>query len=370
MNRQKIKNAYEPVRPDEEAKARMLENILSEASEIPPAGKDDTMKHKKMRPMILVAMVALIAAMTVTVFAAEEISGWFKQYFIQNSENGLTPGQIEFLDKNEQVVEENQTHNGYDLRLKSVLSDGYTVYATIGLTAPEDVTYEELRKLWGSSIDFYDENNKPSASWSMAVGDDKDGLENTVDLLFEITPADWNSGSILTIRVNTLQRMFHDAAYEQELLETKYAGQDNIMLTDEESARVHQIIVLAEGPWEFTIDLSAVETQVMELITEPVTVQTSYGFKEDGTDLFKEVSVTSVRLSPLSATVQTDANNYAPDFTAGGRKVYAVMTDGSRIELIPNWGGDGKQYFNAESPIILDDVDHVLFDDGTKIMAP
>ena len=245
MNRQKIKNAYEPVRPDEEAKARMLENILSEASEIPPAGKDDTMKHKKMRPMILVAMVALIAAMTVTVFAAEEISGWFKQYFIQNSENGLTPGQIEFLDNNEQVVEESQSHNGYDLKLKSVLSDGYTVYATVGLTAPADVTREDLKNLWGSSIDFYDENKKPSASWSMDVRGDKDGLENTVDLLFEITPADWNSGSILTIRVNTLQRMFHDAAYEQELLETKYAGQDNIMLTDEESERVHQIIVLA-----------------------------------------------------------------------------------------------------------------------------
>lgn len=368
MKRRSIVNAYEPIRPDEEARMRMLQNILL-SSEIPPAGKDDTMKHKKMRPMMLAALIALVAAMTVTAFAAEEISGWFKQYFLQNSENGLTPGQIEFLDEHEQVIDETQTSSGYDLKLKSVLSDGYTVYATVGLAAPADVTKEHLKGLWGSAIDFYDENKKPSASWSMDIRDDRDGLENTVDLLFEITPADWNSGSMLTIRINALERMFYDAAYEQELLETKYAGQDNIMFTDEESARIHQKILMAEGPWEFTIDLSAVETQVLELITDPVTVQTSYGFKEDGTDLFEQVCITSLRLSPLSATVQTDAD-YAPDFAAGGRKVYAVMTDGSRIELVPNWGGGGKQYFNAASPIVLEDVDHILFDDGTKIMAP
>ena len=369
MKRRSVQRAYENIRPDEEARTRMLENILSASSEIPPAGKDDTMKHKKMRPMVLVAIVALIAAMTVTAFAAEEISGWFKQYFARNAENGLSSGQIEYLDEHEQIINESQSNSGYDLKLKSVLSDGYMVYATIGLTAPEDVTFEELKRLWGSSIDFYDENKKPSSSWMMDVCDDKDGLENTVDLVFEITPAEWNSGSILTIRVNALERMFHDAEYEQELLETKYAGQDNIMLTDEEAARVHQKILMAEGPWEFTVDLSTVETQILELITEPVTVETSYGFKEDGTDLYEEVTVTSFILSPLSATIQTDAD-YAPDFTTGDRKVYVVMTDGSCIELIPNFGGGGAQRFNVESPIILEDVDYILLADGTKFMAP
>mgnify|MGYP003397193609 CR=1 FL=1 len=369
MNRQKIISAYENVRPDDEAKMRMLENILSAPSEIPPAGKDDTMKHKKMRPAVLVAMIAIIAAMTVTAFAAEDISGWFKQYFARNSEDGLTPGQIEYLEENEQIIDESQSHNGYDLKLKSVLSDGYTVYATVGLTAPEDVTSEDLSKLWGSAIDFYDENKKTCSSWMMDVCDDKDGLENTADLVFEITPAEWNSGTILTIRINALEKMFYDAEYEQELLETKYAGQDNIMFTDEESARIHQKIMMAEGPWEFTVDLSTVETQVLELITKPVTVQTSYGFKEDGTDLYEEVTVTSLILSPLSATIQTDAD-YAPDFTTGDRKVYVVMTDGSCVELIPNWGGGGKQYFNVEAPIILEDVDYLLLADGAKFMAP
>ena len=325
-------------------------------------------RHSRKLVALIAAVIALMA-ISITAFASEEIAGWFKQYFTKQSAAPLTPGQIEYLDEHEQIINETQSNNGYDLKLKSVLSDGYTVYATVGLTAPDDVTHEDLKKLWGSAIDFYDENQKPCASWMMDVCDDKDGLENTVDLVFEITPAEWNSGTVLTIRINALERMFHDTAYEQELLETKYAGQDNIMFTDEESARVHQKIMMAEGPWEFTIDLSAVETKVLELITKPVTVQTSYGFKEDGTDLYEEVKVTSLILSPLSATIQTDAD-YAPDFTTGGRKVYVVMTDGSRIELIPNWGGGGKQYFNVESPIILDEVDHVLLADGTKLMVP
>ena len=167
MNRQKMQRAYETIRPDEEATARMLQNILLQSSEIQPAGKDDTMKHKKMRPAVLVAVIAIIAAMTVTAFAAEEISGWFKQYFARNSENGLTSGQIEYLDEYEQIVDESQTHNGYDLKLKSVLSDSSTVYVTIGITAPNDVTEENLKNLWGSDIDFYDENRKPCASWTM-----------------------------------------------------------------------------------------------------------------------------------------------------------------------------------------------------------
>ena len=368
MNRQKIRKAYESVRPDEEARARMLESILSETSEIPPAGKDNTMKHKKMRPVVLVAIIALIATMTVTAFASEEISGWFRQYFSRSSENGLTSGQIEYLDEHEQIIEENQSRNGWDLKLKSVLSDGYTVYATVGLTAPDGVTGEDLRNLWASDIDFYDENLSPCASWSMNVYDDMDGLENTADLVFEMNPADWNSGNLWTLRIKTLGKLFHDEAYEKELLETKYAGQENIMLTDEEAAKVHQQITLAEGPWEFTFDLSKAQNEVMELIAEPVMVEVCMGFKEDGTDVFDEVKVTSFVLSPLSATIYADCG-YAPDFTAGGRKVYVVMTDGSRIELITNWGSVGRVHFNVESPIILEDVDYVLLADGTKFMA-
>ena len=58
MKRRSVQRAYENIRPDEEAKSRMLRNIL-DSSEIPPAGKDDTMKHKKMRLVLIAAIIAL-----------------------------------------------------------------------------------------------------------------------------------------------------------------------------------------------------------------------------------------------------------------------------------------------------------------------
>lgn len=318
---------------------------------------------------VLVAAVIALMAISITAFAAEEIAGWFKQYFARQSANGLTSEQVQFIEENEQIIKETQAHNGYSLELKSILSDSSTVYVTIGITAPADVTLEDLMNLWGSDIDFYDENRDPCASWTMDIYDDRDGLENTADLVFEMNPADWNSGNVWTLRIDALGKLFYNEEYEKELLETKYAGQENIMLTDEEAALVHQQITLAEGPWEFTIDLSSAKTEVLELITEPVTAEVCYGFKEDGTDLFEEVKITSFILSPLSATIQTDTD-YSPDFSAGDRKIYAVMSDGSRIALLSNWGVGGKQHFNAEVPIILEDVDHILLADGTKIMAP
>ena len=76
-------------------------------------------KHRHSRKLaVLIAAVVTLMALTVTAFAAEEIAGWFKQYFSRNTENGLTPGQIEYLDEHEQIVGESQSHNGYDLKLK------------------------------------------------------------------------------------------------------------------------------------------------------------------------------------------------------------------------------------------------------------
>ena len=46
------------------------------------------------------------------------------------------------------------------------------------------------------------------------------------------------------------------------------------------------------------------------------------------------------------------------------------MKDGTRIALISNWGVDGKQHFNAETPIILEDVAYILLGDGAKLAKP
>jgi len=57
MKRRSVQHAYQNIRPDVEAKDRMLRNILL-SSEISPAGKDERKMRKKMKPMVLVAIIA------------------------------------------------------------------------------------------------------------------------------------------------------------------------------------------------------------------------------------------------------------------------------------------------------------------------
>jgi len=59
MKRKSIQYAYENIRPDDAAKERMLKQILL-SSEISPAGKDEVRMRKKMKPMVLAAIISLM----------------------------------------------------------------------------------------------------------------------------------------------------------------------------------------------------------------------------------------------------------------------------------------------------------------------
>ena len=58
MKRRSVVKAFDPIRPDAAARERMLKNILS--SEISPAGKDERMMRKKMKPFIIAAIIGLM----------------------------------------------------------------------------------------------------------------------------------------------------------------------------------------------------------------------------------------------------------------------------------------------------------------------
>lgn len=343
-------------------------DYLNEARE-----KSASARRYRRKLVALIAAVIALMALSVTAFAAEDIAGWFRYFFTKQSEAPLTPSQIEFIEENEQILDETQTKSEWSLELKSVLSDSNVVYAIVGITAPADVTEEDLRSLW-PDMDFYDGNSKPVGSWGVKLHIGMDGNEKTADLVFELNPADWNSGNAWTLRVNRLSKLVYDKEYEQELLETKYAGQKNILFTDEEAAKIHQQILLAEGPWEFAIDLNQIDPAEndaeLEMITVPVTAQTCYGYKPDGTEVLEKVQITSFVLRPLSATIKAESSG-ALDFTYNiHQHIYVVMRNGNRIELLPNWGAVGEQHLGVESPIVLSEVDHILMPDGTKLTVP
>jgi len=102
MKRQSMRNAYRDIRPDEETKERMLQNILSASSEISPAGKDEQTVRKNFGRILLIA--AIIALMACTVATASEL---LKVPVKETAEFVSNDGSIEFfLDLNEEVYGE------------------------------------------------------------------------------------------------------------------------------------------------------------------------------------------------------------------------------------------------------------------------
>ena len=337
------------------------------------AGAHAPQTRSRPRFTLLIAAVLVTAALTATAFASETISGWFEQYFERQNDVPLSSEQVQYIEANELVVGETKTKSGYDLELKSVLADSSTIYITLGITSPDVLPFDEDTQLTFDSFDFYDQNRKTPQALSAQVLDDGDSSDYTTDLILEYTLGSWNESDQWTLHIKELQLWIHDVAYEQNLLDTKYAGQENFMLTDEESALAYRFETLAEGPWEFSIDLSTADSAELEMVTDPITAQSCCGFKPDGTLVYEEVTINSVIIRPLSATIQTEVteSRAAPDFTPTiDEQIFVVMKDSSRIQLHPDWGMSGKQHFSTASPIVLTEVDHVLLADGTKIMAP
>lgn len=60
MTRQQIFDAYQQIQPTQAEKDRMLQTILSQASDLPPRGKDVPMKTRKRKPLLIAALVAVM----------------------------------------------------------------------------------------------------------------------------------------------------------------------------------------------------------------------------------------------------------------------------------------------------------------------
>lgn len=75
MTKKTIKHAYQSIRPDDEARARMLENILSGASELPPERIPMKNRNNTLRRAIPIAVViSLFLVLGIAAYAAYQYS--------------------------------------------------------------------------------------------------------------------------------------------------------------------------------------------------------------------------------------------------------------------------------------------------------
>ena len=336
-----------------------------------------TTRHSR-RFVALIAAVIALTAMTLTAFAADEISGWFKQYFGRQTEAPLTPGQIAFIEENEQIINNTQTYDGYTIQLKSAIGSGNTTYISLELIAPDDINLSQ----WGT-LRFYknpitdDQGHFPQLV-KYIVQDNQDGLDNTVSVILVLeqespTPVtDWN------IAIESIYGENYDWEYEQELLRTKYADQPDITsYTNEELARIFPQALLAEGTWNFTIHVKYSDYEELEILAEPIQIHPISTCPDPASNnIFYPMTITSFVLRPMDASLYYQCHSYCID-NHGFTTIYSepfchvVMKDGTQVAFRRSISGTEQEYrLVADSPIVLSEVDHVLLSDGTKLMVP
>lgn len=320
---------------------------------------------------VLVAAV-MISLLAVTASASEVVRNWFVSYFGSESEVPLSQGQVEFIEENEQHLEESRSTNGWTVELRSTLTDGMKGYIVLGITAPEDVSLEEI----------------PAKSEGMYYGPGNDFLLKSEDAVLHCSAYPDFGGVLGNIgsrwvedgdgRINTVNYVI-DVAPDVEWAEADPFGADTKW-----SIHINNLVfgfpeqtVLAEGIWDFVFTFEYDKTEI-NVLNEPMKTL-AWALPGDGTEVETEVTITSMVLRPFGITLyygnDSDGLDYSRtsvNFTAsesGWHPWFAVMQDGSKIELYSFSGNPAERYVYLEAsvPIVLDDVAYLILSDGTEL---
>ena len=366
-------------------------------------------KRSRLRSPLLIAAVIALTLLLVGC-AVAYASGWFQQIFSARSETPLSSEQIQYIQNNEQIVGQSQTKNDWTVDLKSTICDGRTGYLVFQITAPDDVDLEQYLNpptLDDKRLSMGNDSASRKAAYSLAVasigtvdsernywylasGDwiaDGDGQPNTVLFCMTIRceKMDPNKPMLLEdpfgkdvsfrIRLMGITLEYKNQELQREI-EEKYAGQTYIV-DGEEAAGLFCSDILTDEEWNFDITFDS-DNQFIELITKPVFAQAKvwrYADEKqwDTVDSLEEVQISSFRVTPFGANItfvpKSDTIGISLDLWQDtDDEIYAVMKDESRIKL--DLTGADATILQAQTPIVLSQLDYILLEDGTKLFAP
>ena len=366
-------------------------------------------KRLSTRKMWLIA--AVIALMLLLVgCAVAYVNGWFQQIFSARSETPLSSEQIQYIQNNEQIVGQSQTINDWTVDLKSTICDGRTGYLVFQITGPDGMDLEQYlnpptvddKRLSPGNYSVSRDRMYPlskasignlneAENYMFADGgnwiSDNDGKANSVLYCMSIRCEKLYPDKPMLLeepfgKENTFHIRFMGITLEytnlelQKEIEEKYAGQE-YLVDGEEAAGLFCSDILTDEEWEFDVTFDP-DNQFMELITKPVSVQAKvwrYADEKqwDTVDSLEEVQISSFRVTPFGANIA-----FVPKSDTIGislqlwqdtdDEIYAVMKDGSRIKL--DLTGADATILQAQTPIVLSQLDYILLEDGTKLFTP
>lgn len=369
---------------------------------------NDLQRSVSSRKKILL-IAAIAAVLLLLAGCAVCVWNWYSSFFTLQREEPLSDSQISYIHENAREMHESQTCNGYTIELKSAIAETQTAYITFQMTAPEEIDLDS--HLEEDALTFRDLFATPAGSQLPAAAtceilDDGDGKKNTVNIVFCMKPGgllgenvSFGAGSSWRIVFLDIITRGYDREYEEELLRTKYAGVTDFMFEDEEVQRIYSETLLATGKWVFEVELSAADPQSLELLPAPILTRVVVTRKEPGDTMFFEtkdaveaVTITSIQLRPLGATVRLDPpgpkendacseyycswinmaqkNNPLCVNVSEEEAFFVMLKDGTRINFQQTEGATDTAFLQADSPIVLQDVDYLQLSDGTRIPVP
>lgn len=349
-----------------------------------------------------IVLIAVIAAVLLLLAGCAAFAWhWYESYFSGKRQEPLSGSQVDYIGSHTQEHQMSQTCDGYTLELKSTMSESNSAFVTFGLTAPEDVDLSGVldirteERLSFPKMLATPNGSKLPADLSYDVVDNGDGKKNTLNIVLRITPtvmpgeeSPFGPGKTCLITFKDIVKWGYDREYEQELLTTKYAGQTDIMYTPEESERLHPQTVLVSGDWSFEVEMREADTNELVLLDSPLSTKVLVvrtGSNEfEPIDCIEDVTLTSIRVTPLSVEitfdrpepwdtfecVYADATMAVPapgSSSAEYNSVVMVLKDGTRIDLFQEDGAKETAVLRADSPIVLSEVDYLQMSDGTKV---
>lgn len=306
---------------------------------------------------------AIIAAMTMTVFAAENImtyDNWFTDFFSGKEVIAdISENQLELLDDSITRIDQSVTSNGYTVTLETAITDGYVAYFTFRVDAPEGVALDGERyrfekiplELFGEDIDD-GEITLRSGGWDML--EDSDPTDNSIMLLLEIY-INRPEGKDSSLTDNQEKTITISNLMEDVGPEVPYA-------------------TAAEGEWTFTFTLPDTElvTQEVEMLSSPVRCT---GRRYSGQHWFDVgVQVTSFRLRAMTATLvyEEPLTGFWEGITLD--PIYVYLKDGSCVRAVFSMGGyangQAECIYQFEVPISFADVDYIEFAGGDRAYMP
>ncbi len=248
-----------------------------------------------------------------------------------------------------------QTRNGCIVEVKDIFTDGHKTAMTLGITAPEDVDLEQYldkENLHFAVLNFtpLDGLDSLSGSRSAYIREDRDGKANTVDFFIEIGE---HAREGMAFPEDSVCRLYLETLRVQEWNET---------LSQMET------VWSLEGGWNFEIPLNNGDWRELEFVSSPITTEACTGMDRDGTDVFEDITVTSLKLRAFGGDFTTAWEHGKPDLCdyLGKRFPQVILKDGSVIQLGGNLGFLSRE--NNGKPIPLDQVEKLILMDGTTLV--